>query len=538
MRTLTLRLLRATRTVEQAFGEAFAPGGERQLEERPWAGIESARVFVGQIYSNPPPWRTFIASGFGDVPEGIFTAGAGAVIFVPVEERTVAVCFGYIHIALNDDSFERQFGLKVTLNTVPRNQLRSLDLATPDAVTFQKRVQASRDSDLQEFGVDMLRDLARVAGGTPKDRSLAAFVAGKDSLSMTCEVEADTLRNKCSAACAAFHKKSYQREFSWVDNMRVVAEKDTIEQLDANLFAALVDLRAGKNTELHLAPPEIVDYTEGSELRYNGFGRPRTTFHSLSIADYVGELNQRNFAGDVAELKYRHRIRAKVKNDDEFSERWRVYDCFVFETVLGNGAAASYYVLFAGLWYRVDRRFKDSVETFFANIPRVTIVGATTCRNEQQLIADIVATRTDLLKLDKEAIIPGGARYANLEACDFFSNAKQFIHLKDGNSSGSISHLWAQGVVSAEAFVSDKEFRKKLRTKVKSLGRGFEVYLPQSNTKLARDNYTVVYGIMHKPYTDGSLDLPFFSKVSLQAAATRIRQFGISIAVELIEKLG
>jgi hypothetical protein len=44
------------------------------------------------------------------------------------------------------------------------------------------------------------------------------------------------------------------------------------------------------------------------------------------------------------------------------------------------------------------------------------------------------------------------------------------------------------------------------------------------------------YGVMRKPYADGTLGLPFFSKVSLQAAAQRIEQFGLAIAIELIEK--
>ena len=188
-RTLNLRLLRVGKSFTEAFSSTFALGAARALQQRDWAGIDGARVFVGQIYSNPPSWRTFIAEGFGEVPEGIFTGGAGAVIFVPIGERFIGVCFGHIHIALNEDAFERQFGLKVTLNSVPRHQLRTLDLATPDAVTFQKRVQASKDSDLQEFGVDLLRDLARVAGGTPKDLGFAVFVAGKDSLSITCEVK-------------------------------------------------------------------------------------------------------------------------------------------------------------------------------------------------------------------------------------------------------------------------------------------------------------------------------------------------------------
>lgn len=536
IRTLNVRLLREGRTIERAFTETFAPGADRALEERPWEGIEGAQVFVGQIYSNPPGWRTFIAEGFGEVPAGIFTGGAGAVIFIPVGDRTVAICFGHVHIALNDDAFERQFGLKVTLNTVPRGSLRTLDLATPDAVTFQKRVQASKDSDLQEFGVDMLRDLARVAGGTPGNSAFARFVAGKDSLSITCEVDAGTLHDKCKEILAAHAKTTYRNEFAWVDNMRRVIEKDVVEKLDKKLFDALEKLRNGQASDLHMAPPEIVNYTEGSQLHYNGFGSYGTTFHSLSIDDYVAELERCDFDGDVTEIREKHRIKAKGDGEDEFSEKWRVYDCFVFETSLGTGAKKQHYILFAGNWYRVEKKFKAQVDAFFDAIPKVEIIGKTTCRNEQDLIDEIDANRTDLLKLDKIKINPDGVKYANLEPCDFFSDAKKFIHLKDGHSSGPISHLWSQGVVSAEAFVSDAGFRKTLRAKVRSLGGGFEAYLPKSTDKVVREDYGIVYGIMRKPYADGSLGLPFFSKVSLQAAAERIGQFGIPLAVELIEK--
>ncbi|MFK0689892.1 TIGR04141 family sporadically distributed protein [Mesorhizobium sp. IMUNJ 23033] len=175
LRTLNIRLLREGRTIVDAFTPTFAQGSDRALAQRPWNGVEGASLYIGQIYSNPPSWVDFLSPQSADLPADIFASGAGAAVFLPIGDRTAAICFGHIHIALNDDAFERQFGLKVTLNTVPRGQLRTLDLATPDAVTFQKRVQASRDSDLQAFGVDMLRDLARVAGGTPTDLT---FVRG------------------------------------------------------------------------------------------------------------------------------------------------------------------------------------------------------------------------------------------------------------------------------------------------------------------------------------------------------------------------
>lgn len=536
IRTLNVRLLRKSHSVEGAFSKTFAPGSGRALQQRPWLGVEGAQVFVGQIYSNPPSWRNFIAEGSGDLPEDIFTGGAGAVVFVPVGSRKMAICFGHVHLALDDEAFERQFGLKVTLNTVPRGNLRTLDLATPDAVTFQKRVQASRDSDLQSFGVDMLRDLARVAGGTPGKASFAKFVAGKDSLSITCDVDAGTLQGKCAEILTAYKAKAYQKEFAWVDNMRSVSEKDIVRKLDDKLFQAITALRAGKQAEIHMAPPEIVNYTEGSELHYNGFGSHGKSFYSLSIEDYVSELERCEFEKGIAEIKQNHHIKAKGEGQETFAEKWRVYDCLVFETRLGSGSRRTDYVLFAGDWYRIDRKFKNNVEKFFDSIPKTEIIGKTAFLNEQELIADIEATRADLLKLDQTKINPGGVRYANLEPCDFFSEEKQFIHLKDGHSSGPISHLWSQGVVSAEAFVSDEDFRKKLRSKVRSLSPRFAHLLPKASERVTREDYRVVYGVMRKPYADGTLGLPFFSKVSLQAAVERIEQFGIRVEIELIEK--
>ena len=536
MRTLNIRLLRKGWKPEDAFTQTFATGAVRGLKEHPWGAVDGARLFIGQIYSNRPGWLTILIEVSPDLPEDISTGGAGAVLFVPAGGRQAAVCFGHVHIALNDDAFERQFGLKVTLNTVPRNQLRSIDLATPDAVTFQKRVQASKDSDVQDFGVDMLRDLARVAGGTPRSASFARFVAGKNSLSITCHVEADKIHEKCAEIITEYKKETYRTEFAWVDNMRTIEEKDTVEKLDKRLEKAINNLRAGKESDLHMTPPEIVNYTEGSLLHYNGFGSHGKNFHSLSIDDYVGELNRCEFKGDITKIKERHRVKAKEDAEGDFAEKWRVYDCFVYETSLGKGADEAAYVLFAGNWYQVEKSFKKRIEAAFDAIDRVTIVGATSCHNEQELIAELEKDRGDLVKLDQEKINPGDVKWANLEPCDFLSDKKEFIHLKDGHSSGPISHLWSQGVVSADAFVSDKVFRKKLRSKVKSKKPGFEAYLPKSTEKVVREDYRVVFGIMRKPYADGSLGLPFFSKVSLQAAVGRIEQFGIPIAIELIQK--
>ena len=133
-------------------------------------------------------------------------------------------------------------------------------------------------------------------------------------------------------------------------------------------------------------------------------------------------------------------------------------------------------------------------------------------------------------------------RGANLEPCDFLSRTKQFIHLKDGHESAPISHLWNQGLVSAEAFVRDADYRGHLRNAVKKRQKkankeGFDTLLPTRRNRPAPAEYSVVFGIMRSRYArKGTLGLPFFSKVSLRSVAARIDSMGYPVQVHLIEK--
>jgi uncharacterized protein (TIGR04141 family) len=135
--------------------------------------------------------------------------------------------------------------------------------------------------------------------------------------------------------------------------------------------------------------------------------------------------------------------------------------------------------------------------------------------------------------------VPG----VNLEPCDFLSKEGQFIHLKDGHSSGPISHLWNQGVVSAESFVRDEKFRVVLRKEVQERERqfkkaGFDKILPDGRKKPVPGDFTVVFGIMRDRYKRSkTISLPFFSKVSLRANADRIQLMGFPVEVHLVERI-
>jgi uncharacterized protein (TIGR04141 family) len=322
-----------------------------------------------------------------------------------------------------------------------------------------------------------------------------------------------------------------------------VKQKTLLDELDALTFAELQTLVKGDASDLHIALPDILGPEEGLEIGYYGVGLKsgtKQTYSQVSIEDYVAEVQAGNI-GDIADmaiLRASHEIRMVVDGEGDKRRKRKVYDCFVYE-VEHNG---SVYVLYAGDWYAVEKAFHQNVEDrFSALVSPHPFVSTTKQTNERDFIAEL-DTNAHLLNLDQVKLSPAGAANANLEPCDFLSKHKQFIHLKDGHSSAPISHLWNQGVVAAEAFVSDEKFRIDLRKAVKKRQRqakkkGFEALVPDGRSKPAPADYTIVFGIMREPYKkSGTLGLPFFSKVSLRGVADRIRLMGYAVEVHLIEK--
>lgn len=175
--SLSVRLLRQESIVEDALRD------DHQLEEK---AAKLGRLFIGQAPARPPSWLEFVRQFAKEDLRKLVNQSCAAVLFLDVTldgkprvKRMMAVSFGTGHHALNPDAFERGFGLRVVLNAVTRSGLRSLDVATLDATTFLKRIQASRDADLQGFGIDIDRDLLRLCSWLTEGHHIRAVTGGQ-----------------------------------------------------------------------------------------------------------------------------------------------------------------------------------------------------------------------------------------------------------------------------------------------------------------------------------------------------------------------
>ncbi|MEQ9874360.1 DUF6119 family protein [Pectobacterium brasiliense] len=562
--TLTIRLLKKNIPIQNALSidHGYLPK-ETLIGE----------LYIDQSASVPPVWGKFLgAFSRSDLSE-LSNQHCSAVLFIEVpptnkknDMRTMALTFGYGHHALEASAFERNFGLKVTLSAVTRTELVSLDTATLDSTVFQRRIQASKKANFSGFGMNIERDLLRLAGGIPSDTSFASVLVGKDALTITARTSPDDFLNKCSKALDFFYSNKYKNEFSFIDHITPVHDSDQKDYLDSIVFSEISSLVDGGTSDLHMVIPEVTNPEFSHEVSYYGagFGKgAKKHFPGVDINDYISELSN----GDFHSIQTFEAIKSsqhifEIKNGEKSKKSKRkVYDCLVFEVEINksipNGSAKSpinslsnvpadlsegVYVLFSGNWYLVDKGFHTRIEnSYLKYLAKASFLPNTKMKNERELILDLNKS-PDLLNLDQVKINPTGTSNANIEPCDFLSTKCQFIHLKDGESSGPISHLWNQGVVSADAYLNDVKFRKDLNKKIKERQRkfnkiGFDTLLPRANGNLDISKITVVFGIMRTPYVKTSqAGLPFFSKVSFKPVAQTIESMGYKVELHLIEK--
>lgn len=125
---------------------------------------------------------------------------------------------------------------------------------------------------------------------------------------------------------------------------------------------------------------------------------------------------------------------------------------------------------------------------------------------------------------------------SGIEFCDVFSDEGELIHVKRESRSATLSHLFAQGTVSALTFINDDEYRTELRGLINqtvpqdSSDKWLNLIPPAGNT-VERSKYRVTYAVITDSKREGRNWLPFFSKLNLMQHAKQLVSSGFEVAV-------
>jgi uncharacterized protein (TIGR04141 family) len=154
LRSLTLFLLREE---VSSWDEALRDPESVSRHETRQASPIDGELVVGAPMRKRPWWLDFVSPHVlraGDL-ENLFNASTSALFLFRAAERRFAVTFGYGRFLLEPESYVHDFGLRVVLNTVEPDRIKSVDARTVDELTMHTRRNASRESPFDDFGVDV-----------------------------------------------------------------------------------------------------------------------------------------------------------------------------------------------------------------------------------------------------------------------------------------------------------------------------------------------------------------------------------------------
>lgn len=301
------------------------------------------KLFVKTPEEKKPKWSAFTEEVTGVSLDELANRSSSAVLIIKTAKTTMAFTFGYGRFLIDTKYFVHDFGIKTALNTLNHDSLRSVDLFTLEDQAVQKKSQASRESTVGVFGIDISRDVLRAITGSPKSNVNLKNISGGDSVySFAIDIDVDEISGLADLLSNYYSNESYKNGFSWVDNIRKVKENSEINRLDKKLLEKI----KLKSSDIIITLPEIVQW----DMIY-GFSFTRS---KCSIKPII-ETNDYFDSLDIASVSINSIKRDKlfVYDVHENESSYKIYKCIYFE----NKEVNNTYILFAGLWYEIDNSF-------------------------------------------------------------------------------------------------------------------------------------------------------------------------------------
>lgn len=461
-----------------------------------------------------PQWSEFLEDAVKGTLDELQNSSASAVLILRAGERLFALTYGYGRSLLDPALIERRFGLRVALNAIDPTQLRAVDSRTVEEMTFHTRRQASRISEVSAFGLDTARDLLRGITGIPREGLGATRISGSESVTLSVPVKPADLPDTCAQLLELYAGEQYRERFEWIDRLQLVRDQSIRADLDGLLSAAL---QHGEADNMHLAPPEAVDWQNVSGFYYwnpDVSGR----HEDLDISDALEELTSHARHPLTAEYLRKHHVYLEFRDSHPVA-KFTFYSAMVFEAQVDGRL----YVLSDAEWHEIDLDWAQSIRDEVAAIEPATLQLPPAEKGEIERIYNTRAGGILGAQVFDRCMVRYGPSRDQIEFCDLLTSERQLIHVKRKIQSATLSHLFMQGQNSAQLFVYDKEFRAAVHKAASDAGLTLDV-LPSESINPAE--WEVVFAIIAKPNRRWPDSLPFFSQLSLAAAANALDRMG------------
>jgi uncharacterized protein (TIGR04141 family) len=504
--------------------------------------IGEAEIDVGTAFlygrspiSDPPEFIPFLRRRFDlEIPD-THKHQYVLVVRTNTEPKSwYALAFGGRHL-LKDEYLDvdgaREIARRQTMMQKPGvgarlNQLRTKEPGLTNTITTEKR--ANRPATLDEFDFDPHTSVLDAASGTPQDSAkFGSRLTGSTGIVVRKRVRIDDL-----ARVAADLETAYKDavEHGTIIGMRIVHNQALISQLDLELVALLKD--ENETDKIAFSLPYFEDTEDNPSLSFTKMGQQVGLYpDDLDIQGYRSALKDCG-KWDAVSVEF-VKASAAIVGD---KRRFKIYQCLSAVVELGGKT----YVHDERSWYSVPSEAKEYIDEMISGIPLWEGLPDSTQRVEEKDYNTRVGVGEYLL-LDRRtlAVIAGEDP---IEICDLLTMEEKklsFIHVKRDFSSSTLSHLFAQGRVSA-SLLQQREPRGQMLAHIRrelrrrhpqpQWSRRLRGFLEQN---FQCNRIRIIYAIAGDwGDADAAERIPFFSKVNLikEVRNLRGRDFDVRLA--------
>lgn len=512
--------------LQQAVGATSLPAG--------------STLFILDAQARRPWWKAY----FG-VQEDLWQQFKGALLFLPSGDRCFALSFGQVHHHLKDEAYEYDFGLRVTLNSLDPNELKSADMVEPGPAR-RKRTQVPVSTELTYLDFDGNSEIIKSLTGKVKEEHKALFTTatGSASLKISLKVPPNELAARCQTLLALYGSEDYRESFPNIQNIAPVKDPGEVNRLDALLLDS-VQQNDGCTT---LTIPDIVDYRDNTCCIFSGPGGASEVYPDISIEMFYDYLGEDFDLGTLTVEKLKSYRMTLTDVEGAPGRSYSIYRSLIFDAQPAGEQVI--YHLNEGDWYKVEKNFVQRLKDYLDAKCEVTelcgynhddVAKGKAVYSEGNYNAAIPAWQNRFICLDRTDISPAGS--TGIEPCDLYmveadgtaqgGYRGSLYHIKISTRSSHLSHLFNQGVNSIELIELEETSREKMKLLViERLNGNDEVtYL----SPFDHFDFRVVFGIItHKAAVGLSGNLPLFSKISLMRNMQRLDLMRIPCALTYI----
>ena len=500
---------------------------------------EAPAIWIGwQGISDRADWcgDASITTGL-DVP---FTdCRSGGVLLIGVDDTAYAMSYGAGYALIPDKLKDRRFGMSFAVRRLNPEQVSDVVRRRPDGRGRTDSTLVAAGAPVWTLGITENVEIIRRIGGRAKDLKTTfgardnrqVVVEGSTGLRTRYAIDPHMLVADIREVERVCREEEPDPAFGFVEHVQPVTDPDTLADLDAE-FEELLGWDADVAAEyvLPVVPASVLKHYHDAHSLTVKIGTASTLRHgALELDDILRRTRVQSDGGRLAALR---NGRVTLNSDEDGRQLLARADAdHWLEANLSLGSRR--FVLLDGEWFEIGaeyvRNSRDAIAELFPDLPSVTLPAWSLPANRtEREYNDYVAARFSyqFLCLDRNQGMrsPLGAR-SSLEACDLLGPDNELIHVKRASGSAPLSHLFFQGLISAETLVASATAREQFATAVAALPRGRvlqEAFRPRK----------VVYAILLENGKQLSADTLFpFSQASLAHAARTLRMYDIEVEV-------